>query len=134
MCITRGQDRWIQNMSLIPLFPPFRFQCNTMAPRKNNRTVMFESDIDAAEAVTFQDVIVTSKGGRTQTKRLKVDLNPRPYEATPTAEQSQELEGSFANDIETGEPLPDAVPVQEPRRRKVRGRRPLSNHQPLTSR
>ena len=95
---------------------------------------MFESDIDAAEAVTFQDVIVTSKGGRTQTKRLKVDLNPRPYEATPTAKQSQELEGSFANDIETGEPLPNAVPVQEPRCRKVRGRRPLSNHRPLTSR
>ena len=102
-------------------------------PKKNKRTVMFESDIDAAEAITFQDVIVTSKGGRTQTKRVKVDLNPRVNEGTPSEEQSEGAGGSFANDIEMEDPMPDAVPVQEPRRHKVGGRTPLSTSQALTS-
>ena len=94
---------------------------------------MFKSDIDAAEAITFKNVTVTSKGGRTQTKRVKVDLNPCVNEGTPTGEQSEEAGGSFANDIEMEELMPDAVPVQEPRRCKVGGRTPLSMYQALTS-
>ena len=94
-----------------------------MAPKKKH-TVMFESDIDAAEAITFQNVTITSKTGRTQTKRVKVDLNPRVHEPPPLPEQSPRPEGPFGGDIEMEGLMPDAVPVQELRRRKVRGRRP----------
>jgi len=104
-----------------------------MPPKKMKRSILLEDDIDAAEAVTFQNITVTSKGGRTQTKRVKVDLNPRAHEATPPAEQSQEPQGPLANDIEMGELMPDAVPVQEPRHRKVRGRRHLSKYRSWTS-
>ena len=102
-------------------------------PKKNKWTVMFESDIDTAEAITFKNVMVTGKGGRTQTKRVKADLNPHVNEGTPTREQSEEAGGSFANDIEMEEPMLDAVPVQELRRHKVGGRTPLSTYQALTS-
>jgi hypothetical protein len=91
-----------------------------MPTNKKKRTMLMEGDIDAAEAVTFKNVTVTSKGGITQTKRIRVDLNPRIHEATTPA---VELEGSFANDIEVCESMPDAVPVSDPMHRKVRGRR-----------
>ena len=84
-----------------------------------------EGDIDAAEAVTFKNVTVTSKGGKTQTKRIRVDLNPLVHEATPPAVEPEgpfAPEGPFENDIEMRDSMPDAVPVSEPRRRKVRGR------------
>jgi hypothetical protein len=96
-----------------------------MARNKKKRTILMEGDIDAADTVTFKNVTVTSKGGITQTKRIRVDLYPHVREATPPA---VEPEGPFANDIEMLDSMPDAVLVSEPRHRKVRGCRRLPKY------
>jgi len=89
-------------------------------PKRTKRDIMLETDVDAADEVTYEEVTVTTKGGRTQTKRVKVHLYPPVNEATPPVEEVQEPEAPFANDFEMGPPEPDVVQVQETRHRKVR--------------
>jgi len=50
---------------------------------------MVEGDIEAAEVITFRNVTVTSSSGRTQTKRVMMELHPHVEEAMPPPEQLQ---------------------------------------------
>jgi len=97
------------------------FRSTTMPRNKRTkRDILLETDVDAADAVTYEDVTYTTKGGKTKTKRVKVDLNPRVHHPTPPVQEPQEPEAPLANDFEMGGPEPDVVQVPEPKRRKVR--------------
>ena len=109
-----------KNFSLILLLPrPLYFHSITM-PKRTKRDIMLESDVDAADVVTFEEVHITTKGGRTQTKRVKVHLNPPLHKEKPPIDELQETEAPFANDIEMDVLELDGVPVEEPRHQKVR--------------
>lgn len=82
---------------------------------------MLETDVDAADAITFETVTTVTKGGRTKTKRVKISLDdppviPQTSEAGPS---SQPLE-NFPINMDMEEPFFDEAPFPEPTRSKVR--------------
>jgi hypothetical protein len=92
-------------------------------PKKKKRNILLETDVDAADAVTFEDVTTISKGGRATTKRVKVALYPQEeIPQIPDAGPSSEPLDAFANNMDMGEPVFDEAPFAAPPRRKVRSR------------
>jgi hypothetical protein len=93
-------------------------------PKRKKRNIMLDTDVDAADAVTFENVTVISKGGRATTKRVKVALDPEEIPQTSEAGRSSEPLDTFPNNMEMVEPVLDEAPFAEPTRRKVRSRAP----------
>lgn len=87
-------------------------------PRKPKRTVMYEGDVEAADAVTFQTVTRTNRAGKQSTKKIKIAINAQCSQATetPPAGPSQEIDGNNFNDVE----MPDDMPIIASKPRKVR--------------
>jgi hypothetical protein len=86
--------------------------------RKPKRIVMYEGDVAAAEAVTFQTVTGTNRAGKQTTKKIKIAINAQgsPSTETPTTGPSQEIDDNSFNDVE----MPDDMPIIGSKPRKVR--------------
>jgi len=110
-------------MHIRPLSHPHHLAAFRMSfaskPKRRKRNIMLETDVDAAEIVTFETETYTTKGGGTKTKRIKVALNPQNVPAGDAGPSSQPVD-SVSNDMDMLEPGPDAVPCAEPKKRKVR--------------
>jgi hypothetical protein len=87
-------------------------------PKRKKRNILLETDVDAADAVTFENVTVTSKRGRATTKRVKVALYSQEIPPTSEVGPSSESLDTFTNNMEMVEPVPE-VPFAEQRRRKA---------------
>lgn len=81
---------------------------------------MYENDVDAAEFVTFEDVTVTSRRGKTTTKRVKVavDMEDADLGQIPPAPDN-DIPPAPDNDIPHGLDVADEVPIMPPKPRKV---------------
>ena len=85
-------------------------------PRRCKRNVMFENDADAAEFVTFEDVMVTSRTGNTTMKRVKVALDLDESEQIPDVRTSHPPDDYIPHDLDVA----DEVPIVLPKPRKVK--------------
>ena len=91
-------------------------------PKRKKRNILLETDVDAADAVTFKNVTTISKGGRATTKWVKVALYPKESSQISDAAPSSETLDTLENNMDMGAPLLDEMPVAAPTRRKVRCR------------
>ena len=78
---------------------------------------MHWDDVDAAQFVTYEDVTVTNRAGKVQTKRMKVPLYPRESESGSTAGPGPfHDQGDYVlHDVDGA----DEVPIGDPKPRKV---------------
>lgn len=86
--------------------------------------MIMDEDVDAAEIVTFEDVTVTRRDGRTATRKVTVPLfQAQPAQTEPPATSEDHI-NAVANDIDMidfpPEAEPDVVPVAAPRVGRVR--------------